>query len=160
MCIKLNQEDVEELRANINRVLKASHPPKPNLSKTQAKALKEHKNDRDRLVLTADKGVAMVIMDRQDYINKANKLLNQPAHRAIPMDPTNKILNRLINILKRVKNQTGLGNNTYKGMYPMGCWAPTFYSFSKFHRLDTHLRPILFSCGSATYGVAKNLPKF
>ena len=32
--------------------------------------------DRDHIVLTADKGVAMVIMDRQDYINKANSLLN------------------------------------------------------------------------------------
>ena len=30
--------------------------------------------DRDYIVLTADKGVAMVIMDRQDYINTGNNL--------------------------------------------------------------------------------------
>ena len=63
----------------------------------------------------------MVIMDRQDYINKANSLLNQNTYRSIPRDPTNSINNKLISILKRVKNQTGLDSNTYKSMYPTGC---------------------------------------
>ena len=62
------------LRADINRVLRSSQPPKPNLTKAQTQALRELKRDRDRLVLTADKGVAMVIMDRQDYVNKSNQL--------------------------------------------------------------------------------------
>ena len=61
----------------------------------------------DRLVLTANKGVAMVIMDRQDYINKSNQLLSQPAYRSIPRDPVNKIKTKLINILKRVKVKQG-----------------------------------------------------
>ena len=39
-------------------------------------------------------------------------------------------------ILKRVKNQTGLGNNTYKAMYPMGCGAPKFYYLPKIHKVD------------------------
>ena len=75
-CTKLSQQDAEELRADIDRVLKSSHPPKPNLTKAQNLALRELKRDRDHIVLTADEGVAMVIMDRQDYINKANSLLN------------------------------------------------------------------------------------
>ena len=63
----------------------------------------------------------MVIMDRQDYINKANNLLNQNTYRSIPRDPTNAIKNKLISILKRVKNQTGLDSNTYKSLYPTAC---------------------------------------
>ena len=65
--------------------------PKPNLTKAQNLALRELKRDRDCIVLTADKGVAMVIMDRQDYINKANHLLNQNTYRSIAKDPTNSI---------------------------------------------------------------------
>ena len=76
-CTKLSQQDAEELRAEVNRVQRSSHLPKPNLTKAQNLALRELKRDRDHIVLTADKGVAMVIMDRQDYINKANSLLNQ-----------------------------------------------------------------------------------
>ena len=55
----------------------------------------------------------MVIMDRQDYINKAINLLNQNIYMSIHRDPTNSIKNKLISILKRVKNQTGLHSNTY-----------------------------------------------
>ena len=77
------QQDAEELRTDINRVLRSSH--------LTTSALRELKRDRDHIVLTADKGVAMVIMDRQDYINKANQLLNQDTYKAITKDPTNTI---------------------------------------------------------------------
>ena len=98
-------------------------------------------------------------MDRQDYINKANTLLNQNTCRSIPRDPTNTIKNKLISILKRVKNQTGLDSTTYKSMYPTGCVPPKFYGLPKIHKPDTPLRPIVSSCGSVTYGVAKELAK-
>ena len=158
-CTKLSQQDAEELRADVNRVLRSSHPPKPNLTKAQNLALRELKRDRDCIVLTADKGVAMVIMDRQDYINKANHLLNQSTYRSIAKDPTSSIKNKLISILKRVKNQTGLDSNTYKSMYPTGCVPPKFYGLPKIHKPDTPLRPTVSSCGSVTYGVAKELAK-
>ena len=158
-CTKLSQQDAEELRADINRVLRSSHPPKPNLTKAQNSALRELKRDRDHTVLTADKGVAMVIMDRQDYMNKANHLLNQSTYKSITKDPTNSIKNKLINILKRVKTKTGLDSNTYKSMYPTGCVPPKFYGLPKIHKPDTPLRPIVSSCGSVTYGVAKELAK-
>ena len=93
---KLSQQDAEELMADINRVLRPSDSPKPNSTKAQALALRELKRNRDCIVLTADKGVATVIMDRQDYINKANSLLNQNTYRSIPQDPTNTIKNKLI----------------------------------------------------------------
>ena len=138
---------------------KSLSAPKHNLTKAQNLAIRQLKKDRDHIVLTADKGVAMVIMDRQDYISKANNLLSQNTYRSIQQDPTNTIKNKLINILKRVKSQTGLNNQTYKAMYPTGCVPPKFYGLPKIHKLDTLLRPIVSSCGSVTYGVAKELAK-
>ena len=93
--------------------------------------------------------MVMVIIDRQDYISKANNLLSQNTYKTIQWDPTNTIKNKHITILKRVKNQTGLSNQTYKAMYPTGCvpqvlWPPQ----------DPQA-----SCGSVTYGVAKELAK-
>ena len=101
----------------------------------------------------------MVVMDKQDYINKANQLLNQNTYKVISKDPTNTIKNKLINILKGIKTKTGLGSNTYKSMYPTGCVPPKFYGLPKIHKPDTPLRPIVSSCGSVTYGVAKELAK-
>ena len=75
---------MEELRPDINRVLRGCNPPRSNISKAEAWAIRELKGDKDRLVITADKGVAMVVMDRQDYINKSINLLSPPAYRPIP----------------------------------------------------------------------------
>ena len=61
-CTKLSQQDAQELRADINRVSVIPPTPKPNLTKAQNLAFKELKRDRDCIVLTADKGVAMVII--------------------------------------------------------------------------------------------------
>ena len=122
-------------------------------------ALRELKKDRDCIVLTADKGVAMVIMDRQDYINKANTLLNQNTYRSIPWDPTNTIKNKLINILKRVKNQADLSSQTYKAMYPTGCVPPSSMAFPR----STSQTPLsgLFcpAVGQSHMGWQRNLPK-
>ena len=107
-------------------VLRSSHP-QSNLTKAQNSALRELKRDWDCIVLIAGKGVAMAIMDRQDYINKASRLLNQNTYRSIPQDPINTIKNKLISILKRVKNQTGLDSITYKSMYPTGCVPPVLW---------------------------------
>ena len=44
-------------------------------------------------------------------------------------------------------------------MYPTGRVPPKFYDLPKIHKPDTPLRPIVSSCGSVTYGVAKELAK-
>ena len=52
--------------------------------------MQQLKRDKCRLILKADKGVAMVVKDKQDYIAKAKNLLEQPAYRPLPADLTNK----------------------------------------------------------------------
>ena len=43
---------------------------RPNLRIEEWKAPKQLKTDKDCTVLTADKGVALVVMGRQEYIKK------------------------------------------------------------------------------------------
>ena len=47
-----------------------------NITREENKALKELKEDKSRIILTADKVVALVIMDKADYNKKAEELLN------------------------------------------------------------------------------------
>ena len=42
------------------------------------------------VVLTASKGGTMVVMEKEDYIRKAESFLAQPAYRTIGRDPTSK----------------------------------------------------------------------
>ena len=60
-----------ELRADTSKPLDKTYPSKPNITIQKTKAIKELKSDQSRIILTADKEVAMVVMDRQDYNTKA-----------------------------------------------------------------------------------------
>ena len=43
----------------------------------------------------------MVVLDKKDYIEKAQELLAQPAYRTTERDPTNKLKAKLITILRK-----------------------------------------------------------
>ena len=101
----------------------------------------------------------MVVLDREDYNNKARDLLNTPAYKEIPKDTTNKIKGQLITKLRRIKKDSKLDEGTYRTMYPTGCVLPKFYGLPKIHKTGTPLRPNVSSRGSVTYGVAKVLSK-
>ena len=69
------------------------------------------------MVLTTDKGVALVVMDRSDYTRKAKDLLEDTnKYRTIKSDPTNRLKNKLINMLEKIKAETGMQENTYRKM--------------------------------------------
>ena len=76
-CQQLKQGEAEELIGEIKRVLKNTQPPKPNISKEDAKAMEELKRDNTRMILTVDKRVSMVVMDKEEYIQKSEELLSQ-----------------------------------------------------------------------------------
>ena len=131
----------------------------PKLIIEESTGLAQLKKDKDRAVLIADKGVAMVVMDKQEYINKAEELLTQPAYRSLPRDPTNKIQAQLITKLRRIKRDNNPDEGTYKAMYPTSCIPPKFYGLPKIHKTGKPLRPIVSSRGSVTYGIAKDISK-
>ena len=159
-CQSLDVNSVEELRLEIYRVLRKTHHLKPNINRKELGALRQLRDDKSRMVLTADKGVALVVIDRTDYIRKAKELLQDTStYRTIKGDSTNKLKNRLINILKKIKAETGMQDNIYKKMYPTGASPPKFYGLPKIHKKNIPLRPLVSSIGSVSYGVAKELSK-
>ena len=157
-CQSLETNTAEELRTEACRVLRKPHHPKPNLRKDEIIAMKQLKADNNRMVLTMDKGVVLVVMDTVEYIKKAKDILEDTnTYRVIQNDPTNKLKSKLINILRRTKAATGLQENIYRKMYPTGASPPRFYGLPKIHKKNIPLRPIVSSIGSVAYGVAKVL---
>ena len=159
MCLQLKQGMVEELRGETKSILKNIQPPRPNISKEEAKAIQEHKRDKEKIILTTDKGVSIVVLDKDNYIKKSDVLLKQNTYRELVADPTNKYKNKLINLLKTIKSEGGMNNNTYKRLYPTGAISPKYYGLPKMHKAGVPLRAIISSRGSATYETAKELAK-
>ena len=159
VCQQLEKGKAEELQGEIKQILKKTQPPIPNITREEAKAIEELRRDKERVILTADKGVSMVVMDTEDYIRKSEELLNQPTYKLLSSDPTTKHKNRLISILKSIKAEGGIDNTTYKRLYPTGAGSPKYYGMPKIHKQGVPLRPIISSRGSATYESAKELAK-
>ena len=107
VCLKLPTGKVEELRGEIKAILKKKTNIKPNISKEESWATKELRNDNTRMVLTADKGVSMVVMDREDYNNKSEELLQSSTYKVLTTDPTTKHMNKLISLLKTSRQKVG-----------------------------------------------------
>ena len=159
VCQQLKQGKVEELRAATKQIFMNIQPPKPNIGKEEAKAIQDLKRDKERIVLTADKGVSMVFMDKEDYIKKSEELLHQPTYKELPLDPTTKYKNRLISLLKTIKSEGGIDKITHKRLYPTGAGSPKYYGLPKIHKTGVPLRSIISSRGSATYETAKGMAK-
>ena len=91
-CQSLDTNTAEELRSEVYTVLRKPHQLKPNPRKEKMIAMKQLKTDKSCMVLTADKGVALVVIDTVDYIRKAKEILEDTnTYRVIHTDPTSRL---------------------------------------------------------------------
>ena len=123
-----------------------------------AEPLNQLKQDNSRVVLTADKGVAMVIMAKRTTETKPKPYYKTPApikyFQRIP--PANLKTNSFP--FSRISNKQEASALTSINSYTSPVHSPPkFYGLPKIHKVGTPLRPIVFSRGSITYGVAKEL---
>ena len=134
--IKLPTQEADELRSDVNRILtqlQQQHKQQYNLNTSQCRALTELKKDNTRVVLTVDKGVAMIIMDQQDYTNKAQALLQDTnTYKVLPKDSTSQLKNKLITLLKDINETGGLTTQKYKQLYPTSAVPPNCMAYPKY----------------------------
>ena len=158
-CQQLKQGEAEELRGEIKSIIKKIPPPRPNISKEEHQAIQQLKKDNTRMNLTADKGVCLVVMEKKDYIEKSEGLLLKPTYKILPSVPTTKHKKKLIALLKSIKAEGGITENTSRRLYPTGACSPKYYGLPKVHKTGITLRPIVSSIGHVSYETAKELSK-
>ena len=157
VCQQLTQGKAEDLRGEIKSLLKKDHKIKPNIPRDEHQAPREMKRDNTRMVLTVDKGVSMVVVDREEYTARSEELLHQPNYMILKTDPTNKYKNKLSALLKSIKTEGGINDNTYIRLYPTEAVPAKYYGLPKVHKPGMPLRPIISSIGSVTHSTAKEL---
>ena len=117
---KLPSMEADELKSDVSSLLRhhnQQHNNHSNLNPAQSRALTQLKQDTSKVVLTADKGVAMVIMDQQEYINNVNTLLQDTnTYKVLSKDPTTSLKSKLVTILRNIKNR-GTPQQKYKQLH-------------------------------------------
>jgi hypothetical protein len=117
-------------------------------------ALKSLNNNRNLVVLKVDKGGAVVIMNKDNYIGKMLDHLNS--------NGSYKKLNKnlLNNIAREVSNAIKLSyiNDDDKKKFLVSFHStPRIYGLPKIHKEGAPLRPILNTINNPTYQLAKYL---
>ena len=98
-------------------------------------------------------------MNIENYIKKAEHLLNQPIYKSIPTDPTTRYRNKLITLLKTIKAESGISEAVYRRFYTTGAGSPKFYGLPKIHKVGMPLRPIVSSIGAVSYEISNELAR-
>ncbi|XP_072030495.1 uncharacterized protein [Amphiura filiformis] len=141
-------------------VLKSTNNTKSNLSKDEKIALKDLRKEDTILILPADKGKSTVVLDKEDYEEKVNIMLNDDKTKEkLKSDPTARYKKKLVSLLTRFKKEEKITVKEYWKLYPTVENTPRMYCTPKIHKAGTPLRPIVDYCGSIMYETSKELAR-
>ncbi len=154
----LNEGEKSRIRVQTANILKFSHLPKSNISKDERNALCSLRNDKSRIVLSADKGNATVVMDESDYVNKMNILLeDREVYIELKKDPTRNTERKMNAMLLTSRKQGKFDYSLYNLLRSTDAICARLYGLPKIHKESVPLRPIVSFVGSPTYEVSKYL---
>ena len=127
-------------------------------TKQQAKILQSLMKDKTIYVTQPDKEKGVVIMDRNEYINKMKNIINdQNTFKQIPIDPTIKQEDRLNRKLRQLKETGFIKDDEYNFSRASGSQPARIYGLPKIHKDGRPLRPILSASGTYNYKLTKLL---
>ena len=152
---------------DVSRILNTytNKPIHTNITKGEHLALESLRKDKDHIIVTADKGVALVVMDKAEYITKCEVLLqDNSVYQHLPKDTSPTINKELVKILQDYKNNNFISKTDYDvpDKWPYGSNSPAarFYGLPKIHKNNMPMHHIVSSCGTAIYNTAKFITKF
>ncbi|CAF3920395.1 unnamed protein product, partial [Rotaria magnacalcarata] len=136
------------------------------------KSISRHKKEKDPIVKTLnnlskyktiyitrpDKGRAVVILERSDYLMKMEQILNEPkTFKQLDEDPTIQKEDKLQRKLLHLKNICFLTDSEYKFARPVGSQPGNAYELPKTHKDGVPLRPIISARGTFNDKLSKLL---
>lgn len=144
----------EAIRKDCAIVLKKAKPPKRKLNRVEFLALIVLRENPNIIILKVDKGGAVVILDKSDYVNKIiDHLSNSGCYVKL-----NKNLIKFVSkdVVVAIKSNLSL-NPLSRKLIESNPLTPRIYGLPKIHKSGIPLRPIVNTIGVPTYLLAKFL---
>ncbi|VDP82000.1 unnamed protein product [Echinostoma caproni] len=150
---------LEDVKQTIRRTVETAlmRKGKDNiLSNGEDKAPKTLKMDKNTFILPADKGRTTVVMNKTDYIQKAEEQ-DTDTYRRIDTDSTAKLENKINTTLKRLEELHQITKAEHWRMRAKNSVIAQFYELPKIYWEGIALRLIVSPPGTATDKLIKEL---
>ena len=130
---------------------KPREPRYKNITLDEKNAIKALSTDPTIVIKKADKGSAIVVMNKHDYITEAERQLNNTDfYQKTPEDLTLKHVGEIRDFLITMKENGEIDQKTFDTLDPTGARTPSFYFLPKIHKKEIKGRPIISGNGSPT----------
>ena len=155
---ELSESAKDNIRSRIASTIQSSSLTDSNLTKDERQALKRLKTDENIVILPADKGRVTVVMDKTDYYDKMDTLVNdKQTYEELKRDPTPSLQRKLNSKLLDLKKTDVIDIQRYNRLRCRVPQPPKLYGLPKLHKSNIPMRPIVSFCGSPTYELSKYL---
>ena len=139
------------------QALKKEEPP--GLPRRFKEALTKLSDQKDIIITQADKGGGIVILDKMDYINKMNDLLNDTeTYRETRNGFTLEKATEFTKEARTILSKTDKGKLLI-GLLEEAPTPPRMKGLPKIHKPNIPMRPITSGIGSAPHRLARQLAK-
>lgn len=147
---------IKAVHRDVRAAYQKQIPFRCNITNKEKKALEELAGCPEIVIKPADKGGAIVILDKADYVNEAHRQLSESAfYKVLPSDPTNDY--KLIvkeKLTELVQNQE-ITETTARSLIPLSPVAGRFYLLPKIHKNNNPGRPIVSGIGTVTENLSR-----
>lgn len=149
---------ISAVQKDIMRACSKVKPFRQNLSYEERKSLDSLSRRSDVVIKPADKGGAIVILDKVDYLKEGYRQLeNKDFYTELTEDPTKLFESEICRELNSLHKEGKISRDMLKAMLPIQPAPGRFYLLPKIHKTNHPGRPIVSSNGTVTERISSAL---
>ncbi|CAF1179846.1 unnamed protein product [Adineta steineri] len=138
----------------------SKHKKISNISDEEFTALKSLKSNKNIIICKADKGNSIVILDKDNYMKKAEDILKGEQFEELNSDKFHREREEELNkYLLSLYNSKVIDSKLRYQLKSTCSSISVFYGLPKAHKTDYPLRPIISTIGSYQYNLSKYLAR-
>ena len=151
--------DLETFVSSVESDIASHKPPKPrhdNLTKEERNALHSLQRRSDIVIKPADKGSAVVVMDRDHYVSEAERQLNDSTYyELLDHDPTDEFAKKVSEAVEEMFDDGYITEKNMRYLIVDQPKAGRFYLLPKIHKAGNPGRPIVSANGHPTEKISE-----
>ena len=151
--------DLETFISSVESDIASHKPSKPkhdNLTKSERSALYDLQNRQEIIIKPADKGSAVVFMDRDHYISEAERQLGDSTYyKLLDHDPTPEFAKEVSEAINEMHDEGHISGKNRNYLLIDQPKAGRFYLLPKIHKAGNPYRPIVSANGHLTEKISE-----